>query len=407
MEYISPIITETDHSIRKIVQKITDQDILPIRKQLDDDKEHLIINKIYKKLHNLGLDAGVSLAENYDAYERKISHVTSSIITEELSRGDAGIGIVSSINGWALIPAYTANNQAIIQLHKQAIENESPVFASFAMTEPDSGCDIENIPLWHGKTIKTSARKENDSWIINGSKALVSNAGISSFYCVVCQTDHTKGTNGVALIYVPRNTPGLSFGPFEKKAGLQSDRNASIFFDNVRVPIHFRASQDGDDAKLLIANLTYGRLASGAAAVGGARGAFEEVLDYTSQRYVGGKTIQEHSIVAGMLAEMATGIETARAYYLQVAYMLDNSSQFGPAYSEKILCYASICKNYATEMAISTTNKAMELMGSYGYLRDYNVEKYWRDVKEIQLWLGGAQLGRFDIARGYYPFKGN
>jgi alkylation response protein AidB-like acyl-CoA dehydrogenase len=273
------------------------------------------------------------------------------------------------------------------------------------MTEPAGGCDIENVPALHGRTIKTRAVLDGDEWVINGAKTFPSSAGVASLYCTVCTTDPKAGDDGIALIYVPSDAKGLSFGKFEVKAGMQADRNADIFYDDVRVPKSYRAKGPGDDVIFFKNNLSIGRVVSGASAVGCARGAFEEVLKYTGDRIAGGKPIRQHSIAAGMLAEMATGIETARAHYLQVAYMMSHPEQFGPPHSEAMLCQASMSKNYSTEMAIMVTNKAMELMGSYGYIRDYHVEKYWRDVKEIQLWLGGAQLGRFDIARGYYPYQ--
>jgi alkylation response protein AidB-like acyl-CoA dehydrogenase len=140
-------------------------------------------------------------------------------------------------------------------------------------------------------------------------------------------------------------------------------------------------------------------------AVGSAQGAFETVLEYTKSRVVAGKPIREHSICAGMLADMAIGIETARAYYLTAARMFDHPETYGPQESFEHLSRGSIAKVYGAEVAIMVTNKAMELMGSYGYTREYNVEKYWRDCKEIQLWEGGAQLGRFDVVRGYYDFQ--
>jgi alkylation response protein AidB-like acyl-CoA dehydrogenase len=265
------------------------------------------------------------------------------------------------------------------------------------MSEPGAGSDLQGL--------QTRAVLDGDEWVINGAKRFPSSAGVASLYCTVCTTDPEAGDEGIAMIYVPADADGLSFGKFEIKAGMQADRNADIFYDDVRVPKSYRAKGPGEDALALKSNLSVGRIASAAAAVGCARGAFEEVLEYTSDRVAGGKPIRDHSIAAGMLAEMATGIETARAHYLQVAHMMSNPEQFGPAHSDAMLCQASISKNYATEMAIMVTNKAMELMGSYGYIRDYHVEKYWRDVKEIQLWLGGAQLGRFDIARGYYPYQ--
>jgi alkylation response protein AidB-like acyl-CoA dehydrogenase len=406
LDYFPLFLSKQDQMIAKVIRKFVDHEIMPVRDQIDDDLDHALINKILKKLSGLGLDGGISLIEQSkeEDFEQQF-HVTSSIIVEELSRGDTGIGIVNALNGWVLLPAFYAGNQTVLDLYTGMAKTKSPALACFAMTEADGGCDIENLPLLHGKTIKTTARQNGDEWVIQGAKTMPSNSAISSLYCVVCQTDASKGTDGIALIYVPVDTQGLSFGKFERKAGLQADRNADIYFDDVRVPLSYRASGNGRDAELLKANLAYGRVASAAAAVGCARGAFEEVLKYTGERVVGGKKIREHSIAAGMLAEMATGIETARSFYLQAAYMLSHTAEFGPAHHDRQLCYASMSKNYATEVAISVTNKAMELMGSYGYLRDYHVEKYWRDAKELQLWLGGAQLGRFDIARGYYPYQ--
>ena len=324
---------------------------------------------------------------------------------EEIARGDAGIGLVAAINGWAMSPAVSSGNNEVIELFQSMGQERTPCLACFAMTEPASGCDIENLSELHGHTIKTCAVKDGDYWVINGAKRFPSSAGVASIYCIVCQTDPDAGEEGIALIYGPSDAKGLSFGKFEVKAGIQSDRNADIFLDNVKVPLSYRASGPGKDAELLATNLATGRVGSAAAAVGCAKGAFEECLKYTGERVVAGKPIREHSLGASMLAEMATGIETARAYYLQTAYMLSHPDQFGALHSTNMLCHASISKNYATEVAISVTNKAMELMGSYGYIRDYHVEKYWRDVKEIQLWLGGTQLGNFDIARGYYPYR--
>jgi len=405
MEYFPLIVTETDQMIVQVIRQFVEREIMPVRDKLDDDADHVLINEILRKLSDLGVFRVSSPEESGGSGAPEVSIVTSCVVLEEMSRGDAGIGIVAGINGWALDPARRSKNLQILDLFREMGEKKSPCLGCFAMTEPAGGCDIENLATLRGRTIQTRAVLDGDQWVLNGAKRFPSSAGVASLYCVVCQTDREKGEEGIALIYVPGDSKGLSFGKFEVKAGMQSDRNCDIYFDDVRVPATYRASGPGRDAELLKTNLTNGRVASAASAVGCARGAFEEVLKYTGERIAGGKPVRDHSIAAGMLAEMATGIETARAHYLQVAYMLSHPDQFGAAHSDAMLCQASISKNYGTEMAIWVTNKAMELMGSYGYIRDYHVEKYWRDVKEIQLWLGGAQLGRFDIARGYYPFQ--
>jgi len=402
MQYFPLIATEQDHMIANMIRQFVDREIMPVRDKLDDDTDHVLINEILGKLSDLGIFRTRTPEERNE--EGGPSLVTSCIVLEELSRGDAGIAVVAAVNGWAMAAASAAGNTEVLELFESMCNEDRCALGCFAMTEPAGGCDIENLQAMHGRTIQTQAVLDGDEWVINGAKRFPSSAGVACMYCTVCQTDPEKGEDGIALIYVPDNAKGLSFGKFEVKAGMQADRNADIYFDNVRVPKSYRASGPGMDAQFLKSNLTTGRVASAAAAVGCARGTFEEVLKYTGDRVAGGKPVREHSIAAGMLAEMATGIETARAHYLQVAYMLSNPDQFEPAYSETMLCHASMSKNYATEMAISVTNRAMELMGSYGYIRDYHVEKYWRDVKEIQLWLGGAQLGRFDIARGYYQY---
>lgn len=405
MEYFAHIVTEQDNMIVQMIRRFVDQEIMPVRDKLDADTDHVLINEILRKLAALGVFAIPVPESTAEKMSSPIDMVTGCVVIEEMSRADAGIGIVAAINSWALEPARSSGNMEILKLFREMGEKKSPCLGCFAMTEPAGGCDIENLPVLHGRTVQTRATLDGKRWVINGAKRFPSSAGVASLYCVVCQTDHAKGEDGIALVYVPADAKGLSFGKFEIKAGMQSDRNADIFFDDVRVPASYRASGPGVDANCLKTNLANGRVASAAAAVGSARGAFEAVLKYTGERSAGGKLIRDHSIAAGILAEMATGIETARAHYLQVAYMLSHPEKYGPSYSATMLCHASISKNYATEMAIMVTNRAMELMGSYGYIRDYHVEKYWRDVKEIQLWLGGAQLGRFDVARGYYPFQ--
>lgn len=399
-------VSEQDRMISKMMMKFVDLEIMPNREKIDQDEDHIIINNILKKLNNLGFDSGRYIIECCGKTEKqKISHVTAAILVEELARGDAGIAIVSAVNGWALLPAYYSQNYDIIHTYSEKAKKKSPIFACFAMTESESGCDIENIPLMQGKTIHTRARREGDSWVLNGTKVMASNAGISSLYCVVCQTEPFASEESVALIYVPEDAVGIRFGNLEDKAGMQADKNANIYFDNVCVPLSNRASLGGNDVRLLQINIAIGRVTTAAAAVGCAQAVFEELLRYTGERKVGGKYIREYSMAAGILAEIATGIETARVYYLHAASILNNWDILAPGNIDELLCIASISKNYATEMAIQVTNKAMELMGSYGYLKDYHIEKYWRDVKELQLWLGGPHLGRFDVARGYYPYQ--
>ena len=399
-EFLDIFITDEDRPIIESVKNFVNKEIIPIREDIEKDKNHGLVQNILQGLTKLGL-IKTGFPEKYSKMER-LSAVKIFLISEEVARGDVGIAVAQAATRWALSPMILGKNEVLIDKFIPFFCEEEPHLACFAMTEQNSGCDIENLSMLQGKTIQTKAVLEGDEWVIRGSKRFASNSGVSDLYCIVCQTDPSEGEKGIALIYVPAGSEGLSFGAFEDKAGLFADRNCDIYLDDVRVPREYRASDPGEDAKILKRNITAGRVGSAAMVVGSARGIFDEVLKYTGERVVAGKPIRNHSMSAAMLADMAIGIETAKAYYLQVTYMLEHPERFGEASSSVMLSRASIAKVYATDMAVSIANKAIELMGSYGYMKNYHVEKYWRDSKVIQLWLGGAQLGRLDIAQGYY-----
>jgi alkylation response protein AidB-like acyl-CoA dehydrogenase len=209
----------------------------------------------------------------------------------------------------------------------------------------------------------------------------------------------------MALIYVPKDTPGLTFGKPEQKMGMRvTDINTAIYFDNVRVPKTYRAGGPGLDWQLFRNNVSWGRLTSAPMTLGNAQAVLEIVTDYTSNRAYGGKPVRNHSLQAAMIADMAIGIESARAFYLHVAAMFNDRKAFGNPGDDFLMGRASAAKVYACDVTEMVCNRAMELMGSYGYARDYHVEKYLRDSKIIQLWLGGGQLGRLDVAQSYYPY---
>jgi alkylation response protein AidB-like acyl-CoA dehydrogenase len=406
-QYLNVFLKEEDYMAKEMFRNFVEKEIMPVRQQVDDDKEHEIVNKILQGLTGLGTQKA-AFPKEYGG-GGMASMVSAAIMHEELARGDSGIATSATVTTWAFLPAIIAGNKAVLDHFAPMFCGDKMKLGCFAMTEPGGshgggGCDIEN-PSLQGRKIRTVARLDGDEWVINGQKVWGSNAGVADAYCILCTTDPKLGDEGIALIYVPGTAEGLSFGKFENKTGMQGDKNCTIFMKDVRVPKEFRAAKEGVDAELMHNNVIAARILTGALAVGNAQGAFETVLNYTGERIVADRPIRQHSICAGMLADMAIGIETARNYYLAAAYMYDHPETYGPPVSDFMLSRASIAKVHAAEVAVMVTNKAMELMGSYGYVRDYNVEKYWRDCKIIQLWEGGAQLGRFDICRGYYDCK--
>lgn len=412
IKYLDAIMTEEANFMQQAVRAFVEDKIMPIRQEIDYDTKHKLIREIFQGLTDLGFQR-FNTPEKYGGLGI-VETVPICAAVEELARGDSAIAVAASTTGWCIFPAVLAPNEVILEKFAPQVCGDELYIGCFNMTEPAGGCNIEN-PAMHGKTIKTLAKLDGDEWVINGTKSLASSSGVADLYCVVCTTDPSLGDQGIAMIYVPANldekgiptTPGLSFGKFENKAGMQADRNCDVYFEDVRVPKENRVGdgpKGGKEYEIFHANLAIARIGSAAMALGNAQATFEIVLNYTKDRIVAGKPIREHSICAGMLADMAIGIETARAYMMNAAYMFDHPEKYGKQSSAQQLSRCSLAKVYATEVAIMVTNKAMELMGSYGYMHDYDVEKYWRDCKEIQLWEGGAQVGRFDVVRGYYDY---
>jgi len=405
-KYLDVLIPEEAAFMQQALHAFVDNEIMPVRQKIDYDGEHKLVDKIRQGLTDLGIQKAM-FPEKYGGMGIT-SMVLSFIAFEEIARGDVAIAIATGCTPWCFAPAIFASNEAVLDRLAPQFCGDELQTGCFAVTEPASGCDIEN-PEMHGRTIKTIAKLDGDEWVINGNKCLASNSGISNAYCIVCTTDPSLGEEGIALMYVPYPVEGMSFGKFENKAGMRADRNCDIFLDNVRVPREYRAAGPGKDAELFTFNVIMGRGGAAGFAIGAAQGAFEKVLEYTTDRIVAGKPIREHSVCACMLADMVIGIETARAYYMNLAYMIDESrivdtigsKGLDPQLANFFLSRASLAKVYADDVAVMVTNKAMELMGSYSYLHDYDVEKYWRDSKECQLYEGGAQLGRLDIIRNY------
>jgi alkylation response protein AidB-like acyl-CoA dehydrogenase len=393
-------VTEEDRMMIATLKEFVKDEILPYRQKLDEDEDRDLVHHVLNGLAGLGLHKR-GLPESLGGL--RTNAVSLTVGYEEVARGDCGIAMTMSVPAWVFGPAMRTHNERVLEDLCRPYCGDTFVEACQAMTEPEGGCNIESAE-YRGKAIHTRARLERDQWVINGSKQFPSGASVSEVYLVTCTTDPDLAEEGIALIYVPADTPGLSFSKPENKMGMRfTDVNDSIYLDNVRVPKEYRASPvAGKDHESFRNFLSWGRLSAAAFAVGAAQGALDIALDFTGQRYYGGKQVRQHGLQANMLADMMIGVESARFYYLTVASMFDNRKVYGPPYSDEQIARASGAKIYACDVAVKVCNMAMELTGSYGYMKDYNIEKYLRDCKIMQLWEGGGQLGRIDVARGCY-----
>jgi alkylation response protein AidB-like acyl-CoA dehydrogenase len=291
--------------------------------------------------------------------------------------------------------------------------------ACVAITEPSGGANLED-PAQEYKTIRTIAKLDGGDYVINGHKIWPGPAGWAERfqskylkghlgYWTVATTDPEKGEEGVALIHIPADAKGMTFSnPYEKMGFCWTDENVDIYFDNVRVPERYRIdTEPGEGAKIVRGYVIgLGRLAGAARLVGLSQAVLEIVLNATKFREIVGIPQRERSLFAAYLGEMLRNIDIARQYYLSVTWQVMHPDIYGAHWSHEMIAKYSAARSFAADCAKFVCNTGMEFMGSYGYAYEYHLEKYMRDYKIVQMWLGGAQRDRLDIAQGLYgPFK--
>lgn len=231
------ITSEEDLAFLTLIRKYIEKEVMPVRMRLDED--YAVFEKAYEGLVKLGVQKR-GFSPEYGGLGIR-SATTICAITEEISRGDSGLSLHALIIPWCLAAAMGARNKVLMDKFIPMFSKDTPRCGCLAITEPAGGCNIEDAAE-HGLTLRTRARLDGDEWVINGEKMWPSGAGVADLYCVVCTTDPSQKEEGMALIYVPKGTPGLSFGKPEEKMGMKvTDFNAAIYFDDVRVPREYRA----------------------------------------------------------------------------------------------------------------------------------------------------------------------
>ncbi len=394
------LLTDEDRQIREAVRDLTRKEIIPNTRKLETD--YKFVEEVHQKLVDMGVQAAGYPAE-YGGGDG--SSTALGIICEELAKGDGGISLSAGINwGLTLKPAIVAENRVVMDRFIPPFCSGKLAYSCLSMTDEAGGADSEN-PLLDGAGIKTTAKLEGDEYVINGNKSWPTNGGIAEVYLTICTTDTKAGDDGVALIYVPRDTPGLSFGKPEKKMLFKTSINSSVHYDNVRVPKEYRLAGPGMDANFYHFISAGTGWHSATMALGIAERAFEIVLEYTGTRMGGFKPVRQHSMAAGIIADMAIGIEMMRASIYNLGYMLDHLDVYGPPWTPEFISKATAARVYAADTAVETINKGAELLGSMAISEDFPYEKCLRDIKITQLWLGGQQISRYRVARGYYDLK--
>jgi len=372
-------LNRTQQEIVKAVRDFTkgefDKDLA-----LELEEAHEFPKKIWQKAGDLGL-IGVHFPEEYSG--QGLGCLEDILVIEELCRGDSTIGSAVALSAFAaeLILHNGTDAQKQAWLPKVA---EARALSAGAFTEPDHGSDITRM--------NTTAVKDGGQWVINGTKTFITNGGLAGVYCVLCQTDGeiTPSHRGMSVILVEAERPGLTTADVGRKMGIRMMATAEVNFKDVRVPAENLLGQEGRGFYQVLHFFDESRIQVAAQALGTAQGAYERALSYVKQREQFGRKIAQFQVTQHKLAEMATKIELARLMTYKAAWNFDQG-RIDPKLT-------SMAKMVAARTAVEVCDEAIQLHGGYGYMSEYEVERFYRDAKITELYEGTREIQKNTIA---------
>ena len=368
-----------DHiMIKDMVREFAESEILPISSILD--KEEKFPAELVKKMGKLGF-MGINVPKKYGG--SGLDMVTYATVVMELARADASVAItMASHTSLGTLPVllYGNKKQKNTYLPKLA---SGEIIGAFGLTEPESGSDA-------GAT-KTIAVKQGNYYVINGGKIFITNAGEASLLSFTSLIEHNGEIKGIGAFIIPTDVKGLEIGPKEKKMGWRASDTRQLFFRNMKIPSSALLGKPTEGFRTFLNTLTFGRISIAALAVGTAIGAYERALNYTKDRKAFGKPIHKFQSISFMLADMATAIEASKLLVYHVAWMKDKKKH--------IIKEAAMAKLFASETAMRVTTDAIQIFGGYGYVKDFEVEKYFRDSKILEIGEGTSEIQRLIISR--------
>ncbi len=376
-------LDEEQIDIRDMVRRFTEQEIKPYADNWDE--QGIFPREVYTKMAELGL-MGMTTPEEYGG--SALNRLTNALVYEELAKGEMATAVGLSVHNMVTgsLARYGDAEQRGRWVRKLA---GGQLLGAFSLSEAASGSDAASLQCRAER--QDGSRGNSETYILNGSKMWVTNGGEADIYLLMARTSAGNSSSGISCFVVEKDTPGFSFGKQERKMGLHSSPTRELLFENCAIPISNRVGEEGQGFKIALSSLDGGRVNIGAIAVGVAQAAFETASSYARERKQFGQSIGAFQGIQFMLADMAMKIEAARLLVYEAAYKLDSGQTAG--------MYASMAKCFATDMAMEVTTNAVQVLGGAGYVRDYPVERYMRDVKVAQIFEGTNQIQRVVIAR--------
>jgi len=374
------LLTEEQEAIRELAKTIADEEIRPVAAEYDVTGEFPW--PIVKKMAEVDL-FGVLVPEEYGGFGGTMT-MNMVLITEELSKACGGTALAFAGTALGVLPILISGSPEVKERFLPDVASGKRLCA-FAITEPGAGSDAGGV--------RTTAIRDGDHYILNGTKQWITNGGEAEIYTVVALTSPEKGPRGASVLVVEKDTPGFTFGKKEDKMGIRASATRELIFQDCRVPVENLLGKEGTGFITAMKTFDASRPGVGAQALGIAQGAMDLAVDYSIERRQFGRPISSFQGLRFMLADMAMKVEAARALIYAVARHIDSGSKARPT------MYSAMSKCFAGDVAMEVTTNAVQVFGGYGYMRDYPVEKYMRDAKITQIYEGTNQIQRDEIGK--------
>ena len=370
-------LNEEQLELQEMVREFVEKEITPYAAEMD--AENHMRDGLIDKANEMGL-LNVIVPEELDG--PGLDSISVATIYEELGKGCAGVATSLAANSLATVPVLLAGTDEQKKMYCDVLNNGG--LAAFALTEPGAGSDAGGV------STRAVHNKEEGTYTLNGTKMFITNGGLAEIFLVFANTRKTGGIRGLTAFIVPKDTPGFSVGKKENKMGIRPSNTTELVLQDVVIPESYRVGREGEGFRIAMNTLDSARPFVGAVSVGIAQAALDCAVKYAKERRQFGQPIASFQLVPGMLADMAMKVETARLMVQKACWMRDQGMEFSKE--------AAMAKCYAADTAMQVTTDAVQVMGGYGYTKEYPVEKMMRDAKIMQIYEGTNQIQRLVIA---------
>ena len=382
LDFTAYALSEEHEALRESVRRLADDKIAPHAARVDELSE--FPQEAHDALVKADLHA-VHIPEDYGG--AGADALATAIVIEEVARACASSSLIPAVNKLGTVPLLLAGSPELKERYLPPVARGEAMF-SCALSEPEAGSDAA--------AIRTRAVRDGNTFVLNGTKRWITNAGVSRYYTVIAVTDPQAGPGGISAFVVEKDDPGFSFGALEHKLGIKGSPTRELYFDNCVIPADRMIGTEGTGFRTALATLDHTRVTIAAQALGIAQGALDYAVGYVQERRQFGKAIAEFQGVQFMLADMAMKLEAAR--HLTYAAAARSERAMAGAKEPDLAFISSACKCFASDVAMDITIDAVQLLGGYGYVSDYPVERMMRDAKITQIYEGTNQIQRVVMA---------